>query len=81
MELLKFEKDACSPCQMVQAYLDNKDVEVKRINAFDNPEESAKYEIGSLPTLVLVDDVGEELERSVGFKPDEMDKMIALLEG
>lgn len=81
MELLKFEKEGCAPCQMVQMHLDNKNVVVKRIDAFDNPEESAKYEIGSLPTLVLVDETGQEVGRSIGFNPDEIDNMVARLEG
>lgn len=79
MKLLKFEKPGCGPCMMVQNHLDSKGVEAERIDAFDNPEQSAKYEIGTLPTLILVDENEKEVKRSIGFNPPEIDEMIEKL--
>lgn len=78
-KLIKFEKQGCTPCEMVQNYLDEKSVEALKINAFDNPEMSARYDISSVPTLILFDDEGNELGRTIGFKPDEIEELIEQL--
>lgn len=78
-KLIKFEKNGCTPCQMVQNYLDEKGVEVERINPFDQPKLAIKYDISSVPVTILVDENGNEITRSVGFKPIELDEMISQL--
>lgn len=78
-KLLKFEKLGCNPCTIVQNLLDDKGIEVEKIMALDEPELSAKYEIGGLPTLILLDDEGNEIQRTVGFKPDEIEEIISKL--
>lgn len=77
--LIKFEKQGCNPCKMVQNVLDSKGVEALSIDAFEQPDMSAKYDIGSVPTLILVDEDGNEIERSVGFNPPEIEKLISQL--
>ena len=79
-KLIKFEKEGCAPCSAAQNFLDDLGVEVERIMAFDNPKESSKYEIGTLPTIILLKD-GEEVQRSTGFKPDELEEMAEKLNG
>lgn len=79
MKLIKFEKDGCSPCQLMQNYLDSKGIKVEKINPFVNPEIAVKYDVISIPTLILVDDNGNEIERTVGFRPDEIEKLISKL--
>ena len=78
-KLFKFEKQGCVPCQAVQNYLDEQGVEVIKINPFDNPEMAARYNIGSVPTLILFDDDGKEIGRSIGFNPPEIDGLIEKL--
>ena len=78
-KLIKFEKVGCNPCFVLQNYLDDKGVEVEKIMALDEPELSAQYEIGSLPTLILLDEEGNEIQRSIGFKPNEVEEMISKL--
>lgn len=76
--LLKFEKEGCGPCIAVQNFLDDANVEVERIMAYDNPKKSSEYEIGSLPTIILLED-GKEIKRSTGFKPDELEEMVEVI--
>lgn len=71
-KIIKFEKEGCSPCEMVQNLLESKDVNFEVINAFNEPSKAAKYDIGSVPTTVLINKEGKEIKRSVGFKPDEL---------
>lgn len=77
--LLKFEKQGCTPCTRMQNLLDSQEVEVERIDAFEHPDMSAKYDIGSVPTLILVDEGGNKIQESVGFKEQEIEKLIAQL--
>lgn len=78
-QLMKFEKQGCTPCAMLQNFLDDKGVQVSKINAFEQPDQAAKFDIGSLPTLVLVDEEGNEIDRHVGFKPSETERVEALI--
>ncbi len=79
MKLIKFEKANCVPCQMVQNYLDDKGVEVEKVNPFDNPDKAVEYNISSVPVTILLDDNGNEVVRSNGFKPDELENLISQL--
>ena len=79
MKLFKFEKDGCVPCQRMQLYLDDHEVEVIKVNPFDNPEMAAKYDIASVPTLILFDEEGVEVGRSIGFVPVEIDYLASLM--
>lgn len=76
MKLIKFEKDGCVPCAMVQNFLDDKEVEFEAIKAFDNPKLAAQHDIGSVPTTILLDNEENEVQRSVGFKASELEEMI-----
>ena len=79
-KLIKFEKENCTPCTQVQNHLDNTglEIEIEKINPFDNPKRAGEYKIGSVPTTILIDGEGNELARSIGFKPDELDAMLEM---
>ena len=78
-KLIKFEKQGCVPCTMVQNFLEDKGVEVKKVDAFEQPELSVQYDIGSVPTIILLDDEGNEIQRSIGFKPNELEDIVSKL--
>lgn len=81
MRLLKFETKGCGPCKMVQAYLEDKGVEVEQVDVLEDTDITEKYNVSSVPTLILVNDKGEELERSVGFNPEEMESFVNRMRG
>lgn len=78
-KIIKFEKDGCVPCQMVNNYMDDKGIEMEHINPFENPELAVEYDIGSVPVTILLDDSGNEIDRSIGFKPPELERIISQL--
>lgn len=78
-KLLKFENVGCTPCATLQGYLDTEGIEVERIQVFDSPELASKYDIGSVPTVVLVDEQGEEISRVVGFNPPKIQELVSQL--
>lgn len=76
-KIIKFEKENCPNCVMVDNYLSDKGVEVVYINIMDaDPELCVKYEIHSVPVTILLDDNGEEVERSIGFNPPQLESLI-----
>lgn len=75
-KLIKFEKDNCKPCEMVSDYLSSKNVEFEAINAYDNPMKASKMKVRSVPTLMLLDNEGNEIKRIVGYNPQEIDQLI-----
>lgn len=78
-KLIKFEKDGCTPCQMMQNILNERGVSILSYQVFDEPELASKYDVGSVPTLILVDESDNEIARTVGFKPNEIESIIEQL--
>jgi thioredoxin 1 len=71
MKYLKFEASWCGACKMVQPQLNKlaaENIVVEKIDAETNNELVAEYNVRNLPTVVLVDDSGKELYRTVGSK-------------
>jgi thioredoxin 1 len=78
-KLLKFEKENCPACTMVENFLTDKNVEVEKVNPFENPKLAAKFMISSVPVTILLDEEGNEIQRSRGFNPDELNSLIEQL--
>lgn len=74
--IIKFEKDDCSPCNMVSAYLDKKGVVYETVNPFNQPELAMQFRVKSVPTVILLDQE-QELSRVIGFKPEELNILVA----
>jgi len=75
--ILKFEKDSCSPCVQVSTFLNNHNIPYKTINAFDNPSLAAKFRVRSVPTIIVLDG-DNEIFRSIGFNPRELQELTTL---
>ena len=73
--VIKFEKQNCSPCEQVSKWLDERGIKYETINPYDTPESAVKYRVRSVPT-VLAYEGAEEVGRSVGFKPEELLKLL-----
>lgn len=69
MKLMKFGAIWCTGCKMLSAIMDNVDLpyEVESIDIDEQSELAAKYRVRGVPTLILVDDVGNEIKRNVGM--------------
>ncbi|PHE70558.1 thioredoxin family protein [Bacillus wiedmannii] len=82
MKLIKFELSNCTPCKMLGDFLNEVGVKPDQtINLYDaTPHErflADKHEIMQTPTLLLVDEEGNEIERVVG---QGRSKVLAILE-
>ena len=67
-KILYFSAAWCGPCRTLGPIMDSVAGEVawEKVDVDQNQELSMKYGIRNIPTLVLVDNNGNELNRSTG---------------
>ena len=83
MEILDFYADWCGPCKMFAPTMDefkatHPEVKVTAVNIDENEELAEKYEVSSIPCVVVLKD-GEEVTRNVGvLSLKKLEKMAGL---
>jgi len=69
-KILYFTAAWCGPCRMLGPIMEslNGQINYEKIDVDTNTELPIKYGIRNVPTLVLIDETGIELKRTVGVK-------------
>ncbi|HFT7729237.1 TPA: thioredoxin [Staphylococcus aureus] len=76
VQLVDFWATWCGPCKMIAPVLEElaADYEGKadilKLDVDENPSTAAKYEVMSIPTLIIFKD-GQPVDKVVGFQPKE----------
>ena len=71
MKLIKLGAQWCGPCKMLSKALEDVDLrgfDLVEIDVDQQRETAMKYNIRGVPVLVIEDDNGNELRRTVGNK-------------
>lgn len=69
-KIIKFYSPTCGPCRVLEDNLNRLNIEHTSINVMEADEEILfKYEIGSIPVLVVVDDNGDIIKKHIGLLP------------
>ncbi|MER1274806.1 thioredoxin domain-containing protein [Bacillus velezensis] len=76
MRLIKLEQPNCNPCKMVSNYLNEVGVKYETVDVTQKPEVAAQFEVMGVPVTILLNEQGEEVKRSIGFKPNELDELL-----
>ncbi len=79
--LVDFYADWCGPCKMIAPFIEEianerDDITVGKVNVDDNADIAMKYNISSIPTLIVFKD-GKEIARAVGYR--QKDDILAML--
>lgn len=68
MEILKFETKTCMPCKFVDSMLQANGLSVDRkIDIEEDEATRVKYDVMKAPTVMLIDDEGNEVKRVMGI--------------
>lgn len=65
MKIYKFEKKGCGPCRMAGMMIEKSakkyGVEVVSFDVVENPDLLAQYEIKTVPSVLVMNDSGDEI--------------------
>ena len=67
--LMKFYGEWCNPCKILDGVIQNVDlsgVEYENIDISEAPDVTAHYRVRAVPTMILLDEEGNELKRFSG---------------
>lgn len=82
-KVYKFFSDTCAPCKTLSSMLQNIESKelIEDVDIFKNHDLIRKFNIRKVPTLVFVDEKGEELFRAVGVMTSaEFEKLLKDIE-
>ena len=74
MKILKFYSPCCGQCKVVAKEFKKNpiNIPIEDINIVDNPEIAEKYNVISLPTILLINDKDEVVETWHGIVKSEV---------
>jgi thioredoxin 1 len=64
-----FSADWCGPCKQLGPTMEKSGLPFQKINVDSDTELSTKFGVRNIPTLVKVDNSGNEISRMTGNKP------------
>ena len=83
MKLLKFSADWCDPCKQLQAHLERilpeefPHIELVDMNITDDPDVGKIWGVRSIPTLIVLDEMGETSRILIGYNPSKLKGFLA----
>lgn len=83
MKILKFSSATCMPCKQLAKIIDELDDDTKSLfEEYTSENDITKFmqfNVRSVPTLIVIDESGNELRRSTGML--QRDKLLAFVKG
>lgn len=81
MKIIKFGKPGCAPCDNVETFLKNKEVDFLSINPYNTDSDYdmdliIKANVKTIPVTILLDDDGNIIKRKAGFNEKALEDLI-----
>ena len=76
---MKLEQQNCRSCVFVSKFLNDKGVEFEVVDVTEQPDVASQYGVMGVPVTILLDEEGKEVQRSVGFNPEQLENIVAKL--
>ena len=79
--ILQVSASFCNPCQQAKRYVKSIGAEDKiaYIDVEENEALVSEYKIKNLPTFILLDFDGKEVERFTGFDKAKIDRLLSVI--
>ena len=73
MKLIYFSAPWCGPCQQLGPIMEeiSQQVTVQKVNVDNSPDMATYYNIRNVPTVIAIDNFGNERGRKVGLNPKQ----------
>jgi len=74
MKLIYFSAPWCGPCRQLGPIMDEvaQQITVQKVNVDNSPDMASHYGIRNVPTVIAVDEFGNERSRKVGLNPKQV---------
>lgn len=83
MKVLKFYATWCAPCKglemIVESIKDQLSIPVQNVNIEEDIDLAMKYNVRSVPVMVVIDEDGKEIRREAGLLTE--DKALQFING
>lgn len=66
----------CVPCLQTKTYLHAHGVEFEEIDATEDPEQALAYRVSAAPTIIILNEAGEVVDRFSGYSKERLAKLI-----
>jgi len=73
MKLIYFSASWCGPCRQLSPIMEeiSQQIPVQKVDVDNSPEMATHYGIRNIPTVIAIDNFGNERGRKVGFNPKQ----------
>jgi thioredoxin 1 len=74
MKIIDFWAEWCAPCKMMDPVIEEikkeyPHIEIEKVNVDEDSSKAQNFDIGTIPTFVLVNEEGIEIKRIKGAMP------------
>ncbi|MDA1616284.1 glutaredoxin domain-containing protein [Bacillus cereus group sp. TH204-1LC] len=81
MEIIKFGKKGCTPCNMVENFLNDEEVTYTSVDVEVDPGKAVEHDVVMTVPVVILKNGDKEVMRTTGFNPGQLGEIIDLYQG
>lgn len=80
-KVIKFYGNSCAQCKLLDVFLEGEGLTADELISTDEqPEKAFEFGLMGQPTLILLDEQGNEIERMTGYNPGRTEEVRSLFQ-